>query len=575
MRFVSSITTSDFRILREDRQTYVDKTASIARALTAPQRVLLFPRPRRFGKTLWMSTFEAFVERRSDADPGEQEDERAALFGDLAIWRDEDARAHAGRYPVVSMTFKDIKSSTWERCLEGVNAVMADAFLAHDYLRPGLAGNKARIFDAVSDGTASQTQLAYSLVVLTEALHRYHGERVVLLIDEYDLPIHAAYSHGYYEEAIELFRNFLSGGCKDNSQLFKGILTGILRVAKESIFSGLNNLEVYSLLNPEYADSFGFTESEVEELARLAEAQEHLDTLRTWYNGYHFGDQVIYNPWSVLKFLGSRDKSPQAYWVQTGSDQIIRDLIERGGLGDLSEQEALLRGDEIEADVSEALSLRDVELQANAALSLLLFSGYLTATDVQYGDRYPRVRLRIPNREVATLYADIVLGWWETGLAARGGAARSRDVLDAFLTALLAGDGDRVERHLERLLIDHVSHHDLPRPAAELPYHMFVLGLLVHLAGDYDVRSNRESGYGRADVLLIPRRPGEPGVVIELKTIDPERDGTPEAALDRAMAQIDERDYAAELRARGAGPIRAYAAAFERKRAHVRVRSEP
>ncbi|WP_428263720.1 AAA family ATPase [Haliangium sp.] len=573
MRFISSITTSDFRILRQGRQTYIDKTASIARALTVPQQVLLFPRPRRFGKTLWMSTFEAFVARKPDAEPGEQEQERAALFGDLAIWRDEHARAHAGRHPVVSMTFKDLKETSWDECLAAVGRVVSQAFRAHEYVRPSLSRADALVFDAVRERRADRSTLSGALAYLSEILHEHHGERVALLIDEYDLPIHAAYTHGYYDQAITFFRNFLWGGYKDNSHLFKGVLAGILRVAKESIFSGLNNLAVYSILRREYADSFGFTEAEVEDLARLAESEEHLDTLRAWYNGYHFGGEVMYNPWSVLQFLDNPDKSPQAYWVQTGSDQIIRELIERGGLGQMCEQEALLRGDEIEADVSEALSLRDVEQRANAALSLLLFSGYLTATDVQHGDRYPRVRLRIPNREVASLYADIVLGWWETGLTS--GAARPRDLLVSFLAALLAGDAVRVEADLQRLLIDHVSHHDLPRPAGELPYHMFVLGLLVRLADDYDVRSNRESGYGRADVLIIPRHSGQPGVVIELKTLDPERDGTPEAALDQAMAQIEERAYAAELRAHGATSIRAYAAVFARKRVHVRVRSEP
>ncbi|WP_428265448.1 AAA family ATPase [Haliangium sp.] len=568
MTFVSSITTSDFRKLRQNRQTYVDKTATIARALTAPQEVLLFPRPRRFGKTLWMSTFQAFVERRPGAEPGEQEGELAALFGDLAIWRDQDARAHAGRYPAVSMTFKDVKSSTWERCLAAVTAVLADAFLRHDYLRPTLAGNKARIFDAVSDGTANQSQLAYSLVILTEALHRYHGERVVLLIDEYDLPIHAAYTHGYYDDAIEFFRNFLSGGYKDNSHLFKGILTGILRVAKESIFSGLNNLAVYSILRQEYADGFGFTEAEVVELARLADADEHLDVLRAWYNGYIFGDQVIYNPWSVLQFLDNPDKAPNTYWVQTGSDDMITDLIARGRLGSSSDQEALLRGDSVEKLVFEPIALRDLEYTTDSAWSFLLFSGYLTATEAHPGEDGVRALLRIPNHEVRSVYTRMLRRWLHRGLG-------SDDQVRLLCNALLAGDADRVEIDLQRLLVEHVSHHDLPRPAGELPYHMFVLGLLVRMAADYDVRSNRESGYGRADVLIIPRRPGQPGVVIELKTFDPQRDGTPEAALDRAMAQIDERAYAAELRSHGATPVRAFAAVFDGKRAHVRARSEP
>ncbi|WP_428262413.1 AAA family ATPase [Haliangium sp.] len=567
MPFVSSITTSDFRKLRQNRQTYVDKTASVARALTAPQEVLLFPRPRRFGKTLWMSTFAAFVENRPDVEPSEQEQERATLFGDLAIWRDQDARAHAGRYPVVSMTFKDAKETTWDDCLAAVGRVIAQAFRVHEYVRPTLSRADSLVFDAVREQRADRSMLSGALAFLSELLHEHYGERVVLLIDEYDLPIHAAYTHGYYDQAITFFRNFLSGGYKDNRHLFKGILTGILRVAKESIFSGLNNLAVYSILRREYAAGFGFTEGEVEDLARLADADQHLDTLRAWYNGYVFGDQVIYNPWSVLQFLDNPDKTPSTYWVQTGSDDMITDLIARGRLGPMSDQEALLRGDTVDKDIFEPIALRDLEYTTDSAWSFLLFSGYLTATEVHPGEDGIRARLRIPNHEVRGVYTRMLRRWLHRGLG-------SDDQVRLLCEALLAGDADRVEADLQRLLIDHVSHHDLPRPARELPYHMFVLGLLVRLADDYDVRSNRETGYGRADVLITPRRSGQPGVVIELKTFDPERDGSPEAALDKAMAQIDERDYAAELRARGATPIRAYAAVFDRKRAHVRVRSE-
>jgi Predicted AAA-ATPase/PD-(D/E)XK nuclease superfamily len=561
MTFVSPIGISDFRLLRQQRAAYVDKTAAVARVLGSAAQVLLFPRPRRFGKTLFLSTLQAFAERGAD------EDERAALFGDLAIWQDPAARAHAGRYPVVSMTFKDVKYDDWQRCLSAVGNILARVFQTNANLRPGLVGPDARTFDAVLDGSANQVQLADSLRLLTEALHRHHGERVVLLIDEYDTPIHAGYAHGYYDQAVELFRNLLSGGYKDNAHLQKGVLTGILRVAKESIFSGLNNLDVFSLLRSEHAATFGFTEPEVAALALAAGAEAHQGTLRDWYNGYVFGGQVIYNPWSVLKFLDDADKRPQPHWVSTGSDDVLRGLIAGGHLGNLSDQEALLRGETVDRDIIEPIALRDVDRRADAAMSLLLFSGYLTATEVEYGGRRLRARLRIPNREVLGIYETTVLDWLDTGLA-------SENAVDGLLQALLSGDATRMERDLEQLLLQHVSHHDLPRPAGELPYHMFVLGLLVRLAPEYDVRSNRETGHGRADVVIAPRQPGRPGVVMELKTLDPRRDASPEAALDAAMRQIDARAYAAELRAAGATPIHAYAAVFDGKRAYLRVRSE-
>jgi hypothetical protein len=557
MAFVAPIGISDFRLLRQHGATYVDKTASIGRVLASPTQALLFPRPRRFGKTLWLSTLQAFVARGDD--------DRAALFGDLAIWSHAAARAHMGRYPVVFMTFKDVKHDSWERALTDVANIVARAFQGHAGIRPTLSRSEASDFDALADRRAGEVLLGGALAFLSEILHRHHGERVVLLIDEYDTPIHAGYNHGYYDQAVGFFCNYLSGGLKDNSHLFKGVLTGILRVAKESIFSGLNNLDVFSLLRSEHAESFGFTESEVETLAHAAGAGEHLGILRDWYNGYVFGGRVIYNPWSVIKFLDDADKRPQAHWVATGSDDILRRLITSGRLGSLSEQEALLRGETVERTIVEPIALRDVDRISDAVWSFLLFSGYLTATEVEYGDEGVRARLRIPNREIRLVYTSLVAGWLESGL---GGS----HAVDGLLQALLAGDAERVEQGLERLLITHVSYHDLPRHAGELPYHMFVLGLLVRLAQSHAVHSNREAGFGRADVTIAPRQPGRPGVIIELKSLDPHRDASPEAALDAALAQIEARAYAAELRARGARPIHCYAAVFDGKRAYVRVR---
>jgi hypothetical protein len=563
MGFTAPIGISDFRKLRQAQATYVDKTAAVASVLRDSAPALLFPRPRRFGKTLWMSTLEAFVARGDD--------DRSELFGDLAIWRDAEARRHLARYPVVSMTFKDVKYTTWDECMEATADLLARAFEAHREVRSELDGRAARVFDEVVEGRASKVRLAGALAFLSEVLHRHHGERVVLLVDEYDTPIHAGHAHGYYDEAVGFFRNFLSGGLKDNPHLFKGVLTGVMRVARESIFSGLNNLAEHSLLRPEHADTFGFTEDEVAALARIADADAHLPVLREWYDGYVFGGRVIYNPWSVLQFLASADRRPRAHWVATAADDVLRGLILRGKLGSLADQEALLRGETVTRSVVEPLALRDVEHRADAAWSLLLFSGYLTAAEVRYGGSRVEAALRIPNREVRGIYEATVLEWLEGGLGA--------SEVDALQEALLAGQAGRVAQALERLFVDHVSYHDLPRPARELPYHMFVLGLLVRLAPAYEVRSNHEAGLGRADVLIAPRTPGKPGVVMELKRLDPYREesterapeSTVEVAIEAALAQIAERDYAAALRARGATPVHAYAVVFDGKRVHVRL----
>ncbi|WP_428263345.1 AAA family ATPase [Haliangium sp.] len=565
MSFAAPIGISDFRSLRAADATYVDKTASIAELLCSPMQVQLFPRPRRFGKSLWLSTLQAFVDRAPQGREGA--DERRALFEGLAIWDDPAARTHLARYPVIAMSFKDVKYDTWDDCRRGIIGVIVRAFLVHRALRPQLDGYDATIFDAVISRQADLVLYSESLAFLSEVLHRHYGERAVVLIDEYDTPIHAGYSHGYYDQVVGFFRNLLSGGLKDNAHLFKGVLTGILRVAKESIFSGLNNLDVYSILRPEHATSFGFTAAEVESLAQAAEASEHLPTIRDWYDGYVFGGETLYNPWSVLKFLDSRDKVPRAHWVATGSDDVLRRMLTRGSLGALPDQEALLAGDSVERTLAEPLALRDIDGRDDSAWSLLLFSGYLTATEVVHGDEEVRVRLRIPNREVRRMFMSLVGGWWRAGLG-------SDMAVDAVLAAVLAGEGERVREGLEDLFLAHVSYHDLPQPARELPYHMFVLGLLVRLADDYEVRSNPESGRGRADVLITPRSPGAAGVVMEFKRFYPERDGSPEAALDAAMAQIDDRAYAAALRDRGAAPVHAYAAVFEGKRVHLRVRTE-
>ncbi len=600
MSFAAPIGISDFRALRSRGATYVDKTASIAKALHSAVQVMLFPRPRRFGKSLWLSTLQAYVERTPSESHGSERDEdadsRRVLFEGLAILDDAAARAHLARYPVISLSFKDVKYNHWNGCRRSMMGVIARAFRAHRTLRPSMDTYDSAIFDAIVAREDDEVLHSEALGFLSELLHRHYGERAVLLIDEYDMPIHAGYSHGYYDRVVGFMRNLLSGGLKDNGHVFKGMLTGVLRVAKESIFSGLNNVDVYTVLRSEYGDSFGFTPAEVEALAAAAGASEHMPTLRAWYDGYRFGGQTIYNPWSVLKFLDSDDKEPRAHWALTGSDEIVRGLLARGSLGAMSAQEALFRGvsakqitddqvasvanqeEDIEQTIVEPLTLREVNEREGSAWSLLLFSGYLTATAVSYGEQGVRARLRIPNREVRSVFATMLRDFWRKGLGTEG-------AVDALLEALLSGKGDLVQMGLESLFLTHLSYHDLPKPARELPYHMFVLGLLVRLAADYEVRSNPETGRGRADVLITPRTPGKPGVVMELKRVDAggATAGTGklgddpgdeiDKALEGALSQIDERAYAAALQARGAQPVHAYAAIFDGKRVYVRVRT--
>jgi hypothetical protein len=551
--FLAPIGLSDFRELRRRGATYVDKSRLVADVVAAPASVLLLPRPRRFGKTLNLSMLRYFFER-SDED-------RSGLYEGLAVWGDEAARAHFARHPVVFLTFKDVKHATWAQCLASARQVLSAAYAEHRWLldHPALHDDERRQFGDVLEGRAEPAVVESALRDLTAWLARATGESVVLLVDEYDTPIHAGFTHDYYDEAIGFFRNFLSGGLKDNPHLFKGVVTGILRLAKESIFSGLNNLAVHSLLSVRFATDFGFTPDEVQTLARLAGAENRLEDVRAWYDGYRFGGEVIYNPWSVLNFLANLDDGLRPYWAQTSANELVQRLLLRGGL-DAADLETLLHGGTIDKPLDESLVLRDLDRRPEAVWSLLLFSGYLKAESLDGGLR-PQVRLALPNREVESIFRTVFAEWMEAGL---GGGNRVR----ATLRAMLDGEIEAFAHALSELVRWSLSFHDVAGHEPERVYQAFVVGLLVHLEPDYEVRSNRESGLGRCDVLVLPRSPGRPGAALELKSLG--ENESPDRALEAALRQLRERDYAAELRARGAAPIRELAIVFDGKRAHVR-----
>jgi Predicted AAA-ATPase/PD-(D/E)XK nuclease superfamily len=552
---------SDFRSVREGGFYYVDKTALIDDVLTEGGQVLLVPRPRRFGKTLNLSTLRCFFEKSPD--------DLRPLFAGLAVASSDRAWAHFQRYPVVFMTFKDVKPTTWEHCLEGIAGVLSGAYREHRYLltEGNLAPEDAKLFVDVLERRATFGVSVEALKLLTRLLAEHHREKVIVLIDEYDTPIHAGYSRGYYDDVITFFRDFLSGGLKDDPHLAKGVLTGILRVAKESLFSGLNNLAVYGILRSEYATYFGFTEPEVRSLVEAAGSPALLDDVRSFYNGYLFGDVAIYNPWSVLCFLSSARKELLPYWIDTSSNDLVRELLLMGPAGVRGELEVLLAGGTIDKRIEENIVLRDVSTDPGAVWSFLLFTGYLKPVELRLvaGDR--RAKLAVPNAEVAIGLRKMTRAWIETQV---GGS----DALEALLSALLRGDGPVVEKHLSHMLKANLSYFDTAAPEPERFYHGLVVGLLAGLGPGYDVRSNRESGFGRCDVMVLPRTAGQPGVVLELKRVDTEAGETTEKAFTAAFRQLRERDYAAELRERGAAPIHQMAAVFEGKRALVRTAVE-
>jgi hypothetical protein len=549
----------DFCKLRELGLEYVDKSDMIRQLLDRPGvPVTLFPRPRRFGKTLNLSMLRAWFEKRDQ--------DLSHLFHDLSIWQAGDAyRAHFQRYPVIHFNFKGSKAPSFALCLAQIRAKIIDLYTEHRAVLDGGKLNEVdtRRYRQILEGTADQALFDRALLDLSSYLHAHHGEEVVILIDEYDEPIHAGHFHGYSAQILDFMRSFLGAGLKSNPHLFKAVVTGILRVAKENLFSGLNNLGVYSLLRPELNTCFGFTEAEVTALLARAGRTDKLEEVRAWYNGYLFGGEVIYNPWSILSFLDSADASLQPYWLSTSSNDLVKELLELHAFDLQPVFEALLEGESIVRVIEEDAVLGDIRTNPDALWSLLLFSGYLKAEKRSMGPgELAAHALSIPNREVRLVYAGTFHRWMEARMQGHGGG------VDRLTRALLAGDVEAFEDQLQAFVTNVLSFHDPGNLDPERVYQGFLVGLLAVLEPGWDVRSNRESGAGRPDVLIRPRQPGKPGVVLELKVAKPRRK-TLRQALAEGLSQLADNDYGAELRAVGATPVFALAVAFDGKEVRV------
>jgi Predicted AAA-ATPase/PD-(D/E)XK nuclease superfamily len=549
-KFVAGIGQSDFRRFREAGFSYVDKTQFACDLLEDPSLVLLFPRPRRFGKTFNLSMLAYFL-RKTDED-------LSHLFAGLEVTRNPQAMAHFQKYPVLFITFKDVKAPTFEETLIGIGKQIERLCIENvdvvDALRAGTA--RAERLRRCLAGTATKSDLESSLLDLSAALYEHHGERVVILIDEYDTPVQSGYTGGFFDEVVGFFRNFFSAALKDNNALFKGVMTGILRVSKENMFSGLNHIMVHSIIDKPYNTAFGFTE---EEVAAIVEP-ERLEEVRSWYNGYLFGGEVIYNPWSILHYIQEGLLKP--YWVNSGSSDLIETLALKRGLGLSHKSEALLTGGTIEVEIDSNIVLRDIQKRPEAFWNFLLFSGYLKVVDIQLVMGEYTAHLAIPNLEVQIVYRTMFRNWLYQ-------ADPESDYTQALVKALLCGDASTVQKTLRHILLTAMSYYDAGGGEPEKLYHGFILGLLVHLEKTYEVRSNRESGFGRADMLMRPKTPGQPGVVIEFKTLD--EDEQIDAVLKDAAKQVRERRYATELLAAGATPVYEYVIVFDKKKTWVKL----
>lgn len=553
---------SDFKDMVTGNYCYVDKTLFIKDIIDKGDKILLIPRPRRFGKTLNLSMLKYFYHCCPEDEEGNEK-----LFDSLAIRKaGREYLDKMGKYPVIFLSFRAVKEQDWDTCLEKIKRLIQGEYLKHYYLldSPKLKAQEKEYFKTICDLKGNRADYENSLENLLIFLSRYHGERAVILIDEYDAPIHAGFGFGYYDEAINFMRNFLCGGLKDTDQyLEKSVLTGIMRVAKESIFSGLNNLGVFTLTAEEFDDKFGFTEQEVEALLTDFQQMDKYEEVQQWYNGYRFGKRIIYNPWSIINFLGSKGKELKPYWLNTSDNQIVDSLLSRGGKVLKKELEQLIRGESIEKAVEENIILKKITSREDLLWSFLLMGGYLKQTakrrDPASGKIY--CTLSIPNREVRATYTTIIDLYFSTKI--------ENEKLEIMLKALIDGDIKLFEKMLRKVVAAVFSYHDFGGEPEKV-YHALVAGLLIWISNTHEVRSNRESGYGRYDIMIIPHDPKLTGYVIEFKTVDKEEGETVETAVEAALNQIEEKKYETELIESGIDNIKKLAVVFSGKDVYVK-----
>ncbi len=567
---------ADFKELIELDYCYIDKTLFIKEIMDKGDKILLIPRPRRFGKTLNLSMVKYFYDCCPDEDiegeglntiSGNQDRPNKKLFDSLNISRaGNEYMDKQGKHPVIFISFRNIRQEQWELSLSKIKTLIHNAYLKHDYLlnSPKIKPSEKVYFQKIVDLEGDVGDYEDSLEMLLIFLYRFYQKRVVILIDEYDQPIHAGYNNGYYDEVVSFMRNFLSGGLKDTGKyLEKGIVTGIMRIAKESIFSGLNNPGVYTLTKKEFDDKFGFTESEVKTLLKDFGLMDRYSDVRKWYNGYRFGKTVIYNPWSIINFLGSEEKESIPYWLHTSNNSIVENLLTSGGKELKKELEVLISGGSIQKTIEENIVLKAINRKENLLWSFLLMGGYLKQTDRKRNKFTGRFSysLSIPNLEVREIYITIV----EEYFSAR---TESED-LENMLNALVEGDIKRFEMMLKKIVLSVFSFHDFGNKSEKV-YHALVAGLLIWMTDTHEIKSNRESGYGRYDIMIVPRDPSQIGYVIEFKTVDKNNNETMESALKKALKQIEDKKYETELVDRGIKQIKKLAIAFSGKDVSVK-----
>ena len=564
-----SIGTQDFEKMIQRNCFYVDKTGFIKEWWESEDEVTLITRPRRFGKTLNMSMLNCFFSNKY-ADRGE-------LFEKLEIWKDGKYREIQGTYPVIFLSFASIKSNNFTDTKNDIVAVINGAFRSHSYLLDSdvLSDAEKEIFesfDRYANNISVDKEIANETVYralnnLSLFLSRYYGKKVIILLDEYDTPMQEAYVNGYWEELVAFTRSLFNSTFKTNPYLERAIMTGITRVSKESIFSDLNNLKVITVTNEEYSKCFGFTEKEVFDALDEQGISGEKEKVKLWYDGFTFGkSKDIYNPWSIINFLD--EKNYKTYWADSSSNGLINSLVKTGSSYIKMMMETLLKGETIDVPIDEQIVFSQLDYSEDAVWSLMLASGYLKviSSDKLTGDRTKSVmyKLALTNFEIKLMFEDMILHWFSP----------AKNETNEFIKALICGDIESMNAYMNKVALKTISYFDTGNvPSDEEPerfFHGFVLGLMVDQSENYIITSNRESGFGRYDIMLEPKDKQSqkyPGIVIEFKVINPRKENSLEETVEAALKQIEDRNYDTELINRGVNKenIHHYGFAFKSK----------
>ena len=547
---------------------YVDKTLLVKDIIDYETAVILFTRPRRFGKTLNMTMLQTFFEIPPDGK------DTSHYFKNLKIWQaGEKYRAEQGKRPVIFLSLKEMDYDNFSDVSAAIKAKISEEFLRHGELEDStLLKNAERDFyNRIAEKRAAENEWAASLRYLCSMLEKHHGEKPLLIIDEYDVPLQKAWlaKKSFFKEMSSFIKNIFSAAFKTNPSLYKGILTGITRVSKESIFSGLNNVETNTIFDEEFSEHFGFTQEEVDSTLEFYGISDKAEDVRNWYDGYIFGSRDMYNPLSFLKYI-QKKCTPMAYWANTSDNALMGEMLERIGNEDREKLITLMHGGTINADIDTNIVFPQLKKDPGLIYSLLSQTGYLKSIKTEPLGKGYSCKLKIPNKEIAYIYSDeIIRRFISEGHAMRKGTE--------LLNAITGGDAERIQSLLEEYFIKCCSFMDLTK---EQDYHNFILGLIAALAGGYEVLSNREAGKGRYDIVMKPRKNKFclPGIIFEFKHCKPSKSKNPdirrqEARLEReaakALEQIDNQQYITEMQNDGITEIIKYGAAFSGKMAKV------